>query len=78
MLLILYPPFLTSMEERERCYSFILSRTPHEKNYNQRITVSELIFESQNHFLQSIDPISERDRKTFKLPQSQHNLVSDL
>jgi hypothetical protein len=22
--------FTTSMEERERCYSFILSRTPHE------------------------------------------------
>jgi hypothetical protein len=26
----LYSPFTTSMEERERCYSFILSRTPHE------------------------------------------------
>jgi hypothetical protein len=23
-------PFTTSMEERERCYSFILYRTPHE------------------------------------------------
>jgi hypothetical protein len=23
-------PFTTSMEERERCYSFILSLTPHE------------------------------------------------
>jgi hypothetical protein len=26
--------FTTSMEERERCYSFILSRTPHETNNN--------------------------------------------
>jgi hypothetical protein len=30
VLLILQSPFTTSMEERERCYSFILSRTPHE------------------------------------------------
>jgi hypothetical protein len=28
-LLILKSPFTTSMEERERCYSFVLSRTPH-------------------------------------------------
>jgi hypothetical protein len=26
----LYSPFTTFMEERERCYSFVLSRTPHE------------------------------------------------
>jgi hypothetical protein len=30
MLLILWLPFTTSMEERDRCYSFVLSRTPHE------------------------------------------------
>jgi hypothetical protein len=26
-------PFKTPVEERERCYSFILSRTPHETAY---------------------------------------------
>jgi hypothetical protein len=30
MLLILWSHFTTSMEEKERCYFFILSRTPHE------------------------------------------------
>jgi hypothetical protein len=30
VLLILKSPFTTSIEERERCYSFVLSRTPHE------------------------------------------------
>jgi hypothetical protein len=30
VLLILQSPFTTSMEERERCYSFVLSLTPHE------------------------------------------------
>jgi hypothetical protein len=30
MLFTLKSLFTTSMEERERCYSFVLSRTPHE------------------------------------------------
>jgi hypothetical protein len=32
------------MEERERCYSFILSRTPHETSYTMRIKVSRIEF----------------------------------
>jgi hypothetical protein len=30
VLLTLYSPITTSMEERERCYSFVLSQTSHE------------------------------------------------
>jgi hypothetical protein len=35
MLLLLYSPFTTSIEEREKCYSIILSRTPHETKFNR-------------------------------------------
>jgi hypothetical protein len=31
---------LLSMEERERCYSFILSRTPHETQLNNKNTTA--------------------------------------
>jgi hypothetical protein len=38
-------PFTTSMEEREKCYSFILSRTPHETIFiyqnNSKKTIKE-------------------------------------
>jgi hypothetical protein len=37
MLLILSSPFTTSIEEKERCYSFILSRTPHETHLKMSI-----------------------------------------
>jgi hypothetical protein len=36
-------PFTTSMEKRERCYSFILSRTPHETLYYVMIMMWEKV-----------------------------------
>jgi hypothetical protein len=38
VLSILLSPSTTSMDERERCYSFILSRTPHETSHSQMQT----------------------------------------
>jgi hypothetical protein len=49
VLLILYSPFTTSMEERKRCYYFILSRTPHETYWNVIILfflLAEVIFQN--------------------------------
>jgi hypothetical protein len=44
-------PFMTSMEERERCYSFILSRTTHEPitKYQSKLVELHLL----HHSLQS-------------------------
>jgi hypothetical protein len=39
ILLILYSPFTTSMAERERCCSFILSRTPHETRHKYSVKI---------------------------------------
>jgi hypothetical protein len=38
MLLILWSPLTTSMEEREMCYSFVLSWTPHYIKYTTKET----------------------------------------
>jgi hypothetical protein len=37
MLLILYSPITTSMEERQRCYFFVPSRRPHKTTEVSRV-----------------------------------------
>jgi hypothetical protein len=43
MMLILWSPFTASMGERERCYSFILSRTPHERTFKELYSLQTIL-----------------------------------
>jgi hypothetical protein len=61
-------PFATSVEERERCYSFVLSRTPHKINNN--IIIGEIRRKYKLELLTTELPNLDRI-KFLKAPQAQ-------